>query len=262
MRTNRDWSWIVCLGLLFCIELPGLPAAPPNSKVKLLVPAYFYPGGKELDTWNHLIAAGAKTPIIAIANPASGPGTQIDPAYTSIIQKAQAGHIQIIAYVSTSYAKRTAAEIKHDIDLWVQFYPTIQGVFFDEQTSEAAKADFYLDIATYARTKIKNAFVVTNPGTICAEDYFSKKVADTICTVESAEGLEKYSPPAWAAKYPAAQFYGLAYKIEKAHGMQTSLKAVEKKHFGYVFITDDKLPNPWDTLPPYWEEEVRAVQGP
>lgn len=227
----------------------------------LLVPAYFYPDGKGLKTWNELIAVGPKVPIIAIANPASGPGKQVDPAYTSIISKAQAAKIKIIGYVSTSYAKQTAAQIKQDIDTWVQFYPTIEGFFFDEQSSEAAKSDFYVDIASYGRMKVAQAFIVTNPGTICAEEYFSKRVADTICTVESADGLEKYTPPSWAAKYPASQFYGLAYKINKAKGMQESLKAAPAKHFGYLFVTDDKLPNPWDTLPPYWDDEVKAVIG-
>lgn len=260
MKPNQFWSWTLMVVLLLCVQPDFIPAAPAKPGPKLLVPAYFYPGGKELETWNKLIAAGAKTSIIAIANPASGPGTQIDPGYTEIIKRAQDGKIKIIAYVSTSYAKRTAAEIKHDIDLWVQFYPTIEGFFFDEQASEAAKADFYLDVANYGRSKVKDAFIVTNPGTICAEDYFSKKVADTICTVESHDGLEKYTPPAWATKYPASQFYGLAYKIDKAKEMHASLKAVEKKHFGYVFITDDKLPNPWDTLPPYWDEEVKTVK--
>lgn len=260
MTMNQIWSWTLISALLFCVQSSLIPAAPTKTGPKLLVPAYFYPGGKELETWNKLIVAGSKASIIAIANPASGPGTQIDPGYTSIIKRAQEGKIKIIGYVSTSYAKRTAAEIKHDIDLWVQFYPTIEGFFFDEQTSEAAKADFYLDMANYGRSKVKNAFIVTNPGTTCAEDYFSKKVADTICTIESHDGLDKYTPPAWATKYPASQFYGLAYQIDKAQGMHTSLKAVEKKHLGYVFITDDKLPNPWDTLPPYWDEEVKAVK--
>ncbi len=252
--------WMIGLSLMLTVSASFAPAASPNSRPHLLVPAYFYPGGKELETWNRLIAAAATAQIIAVANPASRAGTQIDPAYTAIIQKAQAAHIKIIAYVSTRYAKRTAADIKHDIDLWVQFYPTIQGFFFDEQASDAAKVDFYLDLTTYARTKVANAFIVTNPGTVCAEEYFSKKVADTICTVESAEGLEKYTPPAWATKYPASQFYGLAYKIDNAHGMHVSLQAAEKKHLGYVFVTDDKLPNPWNTLPPYWDDEVQALQ--
>ena len=66
--------WIIGLSLALPLYLPFVLAAPPPPRgPKILVPAYFYPGGKELDTWHKLIAAGAKTQIIAIANPASGP---------------------------------------------------------------------------------------------------------------------------------------------------------------------------------------------
>jgi hypothetical protein len=27
----------------------------------------------------------------------------------------------------------------------------------------------------------------------------------------------------------------------------------------YVYFTDDTLPNPWDTLPPYWQKEVDTI---
>lgn len=28
---------------------------------------------------------------------------------------------------------------------------------------------------------------------------------------------------------------------------------------GWVYLTDDTLPNPWDALPAFWEAQVRAV---
>ena len=28
---------------------------------------------------------------------------------------------------------------------------------------------------------------------------------------------------------------------------------------GWVYVTDDVLPNPWDTLPPYWNAFVSRV---
>jgi hypothetical protein len=28
----------------------------------------------------------------------------------------------------------------------------------------------------------------------------------------------------------------------------------------YVFLTNDRLPNPYDTLPPYWNQEVSAIK--
>ena len=261
MPTNLIRCGMLAFSLVFavCVTTPHVTATPPPTGVKLLVPAYFYPAGDGLKHWQSLIAVAGKVSVVAIANPASGPGKAVDPAYTSVIKAAQTGKVTVIGYVSTRYAKRTADEIKQDIDDWIRFYPTIQGLFFDE-TSDAAQSDFYLDLANYARKKINQAFTVTNPGTVCAEEYFSKQVADTICIVEKGEGLEKYTPPVWAAKYSLARFYGLAYAVAKPAGMQTSLKAAPKKHLGYVFVTDDKLPNPWDTLPPYWDAEVNLVK--
>lgn len=229
-------------------------------RAKLLVPAYFYPSGGGLKYWKQLMSAAGKVPVIAIANPASGPGTRVDPNYTTVIRDAIAAKVQVIGYVSTSYAKRPIADVMADVDQWVAFYPSIQGIFFDEQTSSADQMEYYLALKRHTLTKIPKAFVVTNPGTECAEEYFAQNVADTICIIEKGAGLDSYSPPAWASKYPASRFYGLAYGIKKAGGMQASMKAAAKKQLGYVFVTDDVLDNPWDTLPGYWEAEVKAVK--
>lgn len=37
----------------------------------------------------------------------------------------------------------------------------------------------------------------------------------------------------------------------------------KKRNAGYVYVTNDDLPNPWDTLPPsgYWEDELRKTQN-
>ena len=195
MRIELSKCSLLTLSLILaaCAIAHPVQAVPPATEVKLLVPAYFYPAGAGLKNWSKLISAAGKVPVMAIANPASGPGTAVDPAYASVIKLAQAGKVTVIGYVSTSYGKRTAAEIKTDIDNWISFYPTIQGIFFDEQASDAAQSDFYLDLAGHARLKIARAFIVTNPGTACAEEYFSKKVADTICIVEKGEGLDKYA---------------------------------------------------------------------
>ena len=29
---------------------------------------------------------------------------------------------------------------------------------------------------------------------------------------------------------------------------------------GYIYITDDQLPNPYDTLPSYWSQEVSLIE--
>jgi len=38
----------------------------------------------------------------------------------------------------------------------------------------------------------------------------------------------------------------------------------KQRHAGWVYVTNDNLPNPWDTLPsdPYWSNELNAINQP
>ncbi len=42
--------------------------------------------------------------------------------------------------------------------------------------------------------------------------------------------------------------------------MKRSLRRAAQLKVGYVFITDDVLPNPYDRLPSYWDDEVNLVR--
>jgi Spherulation-specific family 4 len=146
-------------------------AQEPDVRVQLLVPAYFYPADDGLKHWDRLIAAAsARVPILAIVNPASGPGKAADPAYTKLLDRATTNKsLTLLGYIGTSYSKRPIAEVKADVARWVQLYPQIQGVFFDEQASGADKVDYYAALHEYTRKERKLQRVVTNPGMICAE---------------------------------------------------------------------------------------------
>ena len=63
-------------------------AEPARIPTGLLVPAYIYPAGEGLTAWNDLIAAADKVPIVAIINPASGPGTQVNPEIKAVFERA------------------------------------------------------------------------------------------------------------------------------------------------------------------------------
>ena len=110
-------------------------AADPAPKMRLLVPAYFYPAGKGEKEWERLLAAPEEAGVVAIVNPASGPGRRVDANYTKVLEQAKKSKVTLIGYVSTSYGKRKTEEVKGDVDQWVRFYPGIQGIFFDEQAS-------------------------------------------------------------------------------------------------------------------------------
>ena len=42
--------------------------------------------------------------------------------------------------------------------------------------------------------------------------------------------------------------------------MKAAARRAVLKRIGYFYATDGEMPNPWDRLPPYWEEEVEAVK--
>ncbi|MFO0889189.1 MAG: hypothetical protein U0790_08620 [Isosphaeraceae bacterium] len=52
----------------------GIEASGPGPPLGLLVPAYFYPAGEGLKSWERLIEAAGKVPIVAVANPGMARG--------------------------------------------------------------------------------------------------------------------------------------------------------------------------------------------
>lgn len=247
----------VALGLVFASICAD--GADPAPKLKIIVPAYVYPGDEGLKHWDALIAASEKAPIVAIVNPASGPGKAVDPNYVSVLKKAKASKLTLIGYVSTNYGKVPLRDVVADVERWRTLYPGLHGFFFDEQSSEAEKVEHYAALAAHVRKASPKALIVANPGTGCDVAYFQKKTADVWCVFEAGEPPKSYRPAAWAKSWPAERFYLLSYGFADRAAIAGALKTSVEKNVGAVFLTNDALPNPWDTLPPYWDELVDQV---
>jgi hypothetical protein len=241
---------------LLTADEPRLEQPP----VRLLVPAYFYPAGDGAKEWDRLLAAADRAAIVAIVNPASGPGRRVDPNYTAILEKAsKAKRLTLIGYVSTSYARRPIEEVKADVDQWLKLYPGIHGIFFDEQTSSAEQIGYYTGLYKHVRETHKLKLVIANPGTTCAEDYISKPAADAACLFEGPKPFDAAMLPLWRTKYDAKRAAVLSYQIASAQEMQRLIALAAKEKLGYCYVTDDTGSNPWDRLPKYWDEEVAAA---
>jgi len=235
-----------------------LAAATP--KLQLLVPAYFYPAGLGLQAWQRLMEAASKIKLVAIVNPSSGPGDQCNTDYSSILPAAIGTGMRVVGYVSTGYGKRRLLDVKLDIARWVEFYPQISGFFFDQQSIEARDVTFYAEIRDYARQKIKNALVISNPGTLCDESYFARGVSDVTCIFASFEGFNQVSPPAQFWQYNPSRFAALPYQITDTKAMREVVNGAIIKRIGYLYVSDaPKGSNPWAQLPVYWDDEVEAI---
>lgn len=234
------------------------PANAASRPPRLLVPAYFYPSGRGLQEWDRLLKAAARLPIVAVVNPASGPGERVDPNYTAVLRRAVGTGLIPIGYVTTSYSRRPIAEVKADIDRWLRLYPAIRGIFLDEQPSGPEQVAYLAEVSAYARRAKRLDLVVSNPGAVCSERYFERHAADAFCLFEGpldGRGLEL---PKWTAR-DAGRVVVLPYRVPTADAMRNRLREAVGFGVGYLYITDADGANPWGRLPRYWDEEVAAV---
>jgi hypothetical protein len=230
-----------------------------SRRLRLLVPAYIYPVGEGLKDWQRLFEAATKVEIVAIANPNSGPGDERNLDYAAIYTEASNQGITLVGYVSTDYCRRPQAEIKNDVDTWVRLYPQIRGFFFDQQPRDGRDAVRFAELRDYAKGKIRDPLVITNPGTLCDDAYLAQSVSNVTCVFNNYQGFEQFELPAPLKKYEPFRFATMPYNIGDVETMRAIVKDAINKRIGYLYISDAKPLNRWDKLPIYWEEEVDAV---
>lgn len=250
------------LGLLSVLlgAAPEVAAVPETTPpLRLLVPAYFYPADEGLKSWDRLLEAPSPGDLVVIINPASGPGDKADPNYAHVVGRAAKAGLTLVGYVTTSYGKRPAADVKADVDRWVSFYPAVRGVFFDEQNSGADFVDYLANLYDYVHQKDGLKLVVTNPGTTCAAGFWTRPATDVCGVFEGSKGFEGLRLPEGVEKLPPSRFAAVAHEVATAERMRACL-AEAAKSVGYVYITDGEGANPYDRLPRYWDEERAAVR--
>lgn len=256
------------------------------ARLEMLVPAYANPccdDGPAMWTGLATAAAAGTTKLHVILNPASGPGTgpEIDPNYVNadpagpLLDVRAAGAV-IYGYVSTSFATRPIGAAKADIDLyytpayWRGAGVQVDGIFLDEMSSDLPDVGYYQELRDYVKAKDANARVIANPGQPGTQDTSGGSsgftvmdyatAADVLVTFEgtSSDYELVYTPPAWANALPASHF---AHLIHEASGvLYLELDIARTRKVGMVYVTDDVFtPNPWDTLPSYFMDEVEDM---
>ena len=217
---------------------------------QLIIPMYIYPGTE----WE--IVAGVDEGGIIIMNPNSGPGDSVNVDYILAVTNARAAGFLVLGYVHTSYGARNSSTVKAEVDLYESFYK-IDGIFFDEVSTSANDIPYFADVSDYVYGVNGSYVVVLNPGTVPDEGYM--RVADIIMTFEQTYLYynESYFAPSYADNYPASKFAHLVHSTPPAD-WRSALEMSFERNARYVFITDDVMPNPWDTLPPYVTSEASA----
>jgi hypothetical protein len=242
------------LALLLLVPALGInmQAADAATAAGIMVPLYTYPGG----TWDTVVETKndhPEVPIVAIVNPASGPGGSKDSNYVSGIEELKDAGVIVIGYVSTAYTGRSLTEVKGDIDKWDSWYD-IDGIFFDEQTNWAGKESYYADASDYAESK-GVGFTVGNPGANSLPSYLS--TVDVVLIYESPglPNLNNYD--SWDS-YGNDQLGMIPFGVSS---LPTSWLEDAIEIVGWVYVTSDNLPNPWDSLPSYFDDMAELLDG-
>jgi hypothetical protein len=223
----------------------------------IAVPAYFYPSFPD-PLWTQMEDA-APTVAFAVLNPASGAGAAPDPNYVSQVAATRAAGVAVIGYVYSSYATRDAALLETDIDHYYEWYG-VDGIFIDEASNNCADQPYYASLDDYVKAKGGTGLTVINPGTVTPECYAA--AADILLNFEgSDESYQSWAPLGWEAGYDPSRFWHLVYGTAEAEMPAVVLQS-QARGAGYVYVTPDLLPNPWDTLPgpTYWASELAMVQ--
>ena len=230
---------------------PG--TTPPPASTGTIVPLYTDPSDS---SWTAIVTAKQAhptVPVIAIVNPNNGPDTARNSSYTSGIAKLQQAGIVVIGYVATGYTSRGIPAVEADIDQWKSFYPVLQGIFFDEQSNSAGDEAFYKTVSQYSKAK-GLTFTVGNPGADTGPSYIG---AVDVGLIYESFGLPATSRlTGWHSSFPKSNFGIIPYGAALDHAYVKAAKAL----VGYIYVTDDDLPNPWDSLPSYFSDLLADLE--
>jgi hypothetical protein len=201
--------------------------------------------------------------VWAIGDPFNGPGVAFDATYAATFASFRASGGKLLGYVDTNYGQRTLAQVEADIDTGFAWYPN-DGIFLDQMDNVVgAHESYYRDLTRYVRTRLATAVVIANPGTSTSPSYVAlggEPVVSAVCIYENSTNFQAWTPDAWVATSDRRNFVALAYKVA-ANAWQADVDHAFASNCGWIEVTDDDLPNPWDTLPPWFESLVAYVDS-
>ena len=261
---------------------PSIPSSSipfSSSPLNILVPLYVNPGGNGFDLWNEIIDSSNNVPITVIVNPSrggwslpSGIGSCPESIYNDAITKLLDSGVKTIGYVDTQEGKRDINQVKADIDIYLNCYH-VNGVFIESKYA-ATKENFnyYYALFWYTRhtagaiDRVPQPLFFLGAGNNPSNEYYTEITFDTAVIFDGV------SSPAWAdyslKNYTNKKHLGEPYTYTAAliHSapdittMQFDINKAVERHINYIYVTDDVMNNPWDSLPSYWRSEVDYIR--
>jgi hypothetical protein len=259
MVMNKTKYYFISIVMAFGLICGGFVNTQALSKsltlktqdVRMLIPLYIDPSGS---VWSNVVNANFYNNIDVIINPRDGVGRSQSAIYTKGVKQLRAGKVGIYGYVYTSWGTRPLKTVKAEIDKWQLWY-NVDGIFLDEASESTSNLFYYSDLWNYIAAK--GMRVILNPGANTDETYTI--VSDSIVIYENIPS-HILSVSLWAADYPSSKFAALQFG-SSVQQMRDFVAFAKANNIGYIYVTNDIPPNPWNKLPPYLAEEAALLAG-
>lgn len=231
------------------------------------VPLYKYPDlGNPSGLWISVIHAKQthpSVPFMVSVNPSNGPGITADSRIKSAISDLKSAGVEhILGYIPTMYAAepsgRTMGDLKGMVDKYRVWYPQMDGLMLDTMAATPDKVAFYKELISYAKSK-GFTFVKGNPGAKVDSAYIN--FFDNIAV------YERYGAPS-VSTLESNTLHTMGFSKDKfafaakgVSGLDTNYLDQVKKYVAYVCMTSDGGGNPYNSVPPYFETLVAALDS-
>ena len=210
-----------------------------------------------------------------------GPGA--DPEYQNAIKYLQANGARVIGYIATGGALKSVEDCKREIDKWKEWYPEVNGVFFDEMSVSSANAQYYKELNDHAK-KLGMQLTVgdmahthkVGEAVADSETYFANTGIDIFIVYENRgypneSWYAAYKQKSWLSSYPRSRFAWLVFGVSDndvlaSNNFVDRVVGIENLA-GYVYVQPELgVPNDqrgfpdWDTISPYLQSVMIALE--
>jgi hypothetical protein len=260
----RSLRRVLALGVFAAVASVSLAAVNPNvvqaaSPITIAIPAYF--------TDDALWAKALDTPAVQYVIghplvPVAGQAYVADKDLAARLAQAKAKGKTPLVYVTGGYDKVDWRVVADRIDTILDAYPAAAGVFIDEinydQCEKYASLTKGSGSVKGVRARQTNKLIVLNPGAPLLNCYDG--LADGYVTLERAEK----DIPAWttnvnlpgnASSYAwmfqdasRSRMWEMIHSVSPANA-SSAVDAAVARNASVLYLTDDTLPNPYDSLP-------------
>jgi len=208
-----------------------------------------------MNQWDIVIKskiAHPSVPFVVAINPSSGVGSYKDDNYVCGIKNLKATGIIVVGYVYTDYGSRDLDAVKSEISKYKKWYD-VDGIMFDEMSNRVGYEMYYESLTSYAKS-LGMKLTKGNPGTTVPSSYTS--VVDNFVIYENSGFPSLASIKNLHVDYTRDNLSFVSYGVSK---LDTQYVIHASNCVGLMYITDSVLPNPYDSIPSYFENLVSTL---